>query len=842
MRKMNRKSIIYIIAGLIISAVFISCGNGLENTDTKDDGTYLVITNTTLARGVSTINPNVTDETIQEMLDSLTTFTLTGNYTGYSDARTLASAATYEELCGMKIPILAGEWTNLTLKAYYNLGGSFNVTFSESKSGTTVIKPGIENPISFSLSSSSYGGMSLKMNFYDDNNNVNKVTVKAYSISSSSGSKTLLSSSSTPSKDFTSEDFTEENVGDRIKKSFTYTRQRNQSKEYLGTGTYYITFDFYKTGLETPLNSAGYFVNVAGGFVTTGDLLVDINNPLSVTIHYNINDAAVTVAAGELPEGVTISGTDTLPATVIAPKSGEIVLPELEKEGFVFMGWYEDDSCETRYATNASNKQIIADGTTGSKTVCAYFLTTQLYVSESGEDDYKGFTEATATSSLSHAVSVETQLWEKMNAVNRTPSVFTFNISGTVNGSASFNGTKYARKIRIVGKNDGTSIISSSHGYGIWCCPQNTSTVIEISNLTITNSGGSVAKGGGIYIQRGTCSLLDGVKITGNTATQGSGIYVDENGSLKMSGTAVVEPDNDIYLYSGKSILLSGPLTGTYTDPVAKITVENYSTTDAVVTGPDEYLSSAYNRFLVTPEVTGDDTTMYKVGSDGKISSSLAAGDIVFNDQTVMTYTSGLNFSDAAKAKAVGVIYNTDTGYIPRGILGKVNTHYTDATKLGWVNRSEGTSVDTYSEDLICTVSGDESTSGGKTLSSAAATGNSLDGSTHASLFRSEDSSSIYATLDYADSYGSTNFDSTSFANGWYIPSVAEMICIGKQKETLNTILTAIGGTTLGNEYWTSSLSDTSDDYGIWSVGMVHNNVYLQPFHYGNNACCVHQY
>ena len=50
----------------------------------------------------------------------------------------------------------------------------------------------------------------------------------------------------------------------------------------------------------------------------------------------------------------------------------------LEKDGFVFMGWYEEDSCETRYATNASNKQIIADGTTGSKTVCAYFLTTQL--------------------------------------------------------------------------------------------------------------------------------------------------------------------------------------------------------------------------------------------------------------------------------------------------------------------------------------------------------------------------------------------------------------------------------------------------------------------------------
>lgn len=629
MKKMNIKSVINIIASILAFLMFVSCNNLFqfnEKTDnglTSDEG-YLVIKDMNLARSASTINPNATDETIQNMLESLSNFQLTGKYTGYTDPRTLAQAASYEELSNMKIPILAGEWTSLTLKAYLNLGtasSSWNVTFSETKSGTVTIKPGVENPISFSLSASSYGGMNLTMNFYDDNNNVNKVTVKAYSISSSSGSKTLLSK--TGSKDFTSEDFTEAEVEGRIKKSLTYSRQRNQSNECLDSGTYYITFDFYKTGLAAPLNSAGYFVNVAGGFVTTGDLLVDINNPLTINLKYYVDDVFVPVESGELPEGVSVSGSDALPATLIAPKSDEVELPELIKDDYIFMGWYTDADFTTRCTENASNKQIIEAGSSGLKTLWARFIKPELYVSSSGTSDGNGFTEANAMNSLTSAISKINSLCEIMNPLGKKPNSFTINIIGEVTGGVTID-TAYKNlpeKVILVGKNDGTSNLKAS-GTSSVLTFSNSALEVEISDLTITGANrGDSSSGGGIYLINGTCTLADGAKITGNSATLGSGVYVSSGATFQMGGGAQVTDDNDVYLEVGTKLLITKQFDGDITH-AATITPETYSeetqVLDVTVDG-NATLENEYNVFTVTPQIVEGVTTNWSIGTDGKL-------------------------------------------------------------------------------------------------------------------------------------------------------------------------------------------------------------------------------
>ncbi|MDR0551656.1 MAG: bacterial Ig-like domain-containing protein [Spirochaetaceae bacterium] len=104
----------------------------------------------------------------------------------------------------------------------------------------------------------------------------------------------------------------------------------------------------------------------------------------------------------------------------------------------------------------------------------------------------------------------------------------------------------------------------------------------EITGNEVLNESGAVNHegrgGGGVFIHpQGTFNMEGGI-IAGNTIPAGSdsdyykgkGIYVSSDGRFNMSGSAVVAPDNDVYLASTAMITITGNLTGTA--PVATIT------------------------------------------------------------------------------------------------------------------------------------------------------------------------------------------------------------------------------------------------------------------------------
>ena len=824
------------LLALLLAFSLVSCVNSIQPDQISEDTTttaepgiaYIILGEPTFGNNSRTIAPG---ESVDYNSSNLTNLVFTAHQSdgAGNDIGTeiiLASAAALSGLSSKKIPIEPGTY-NLKLTATLSGAPMEGIILNKT------ISSGLNTSISFQLKAPSdfiWGGCNLSITFNNSDNKISKVTITLKKCNKVNGTETLDGTKTLiETKEYNSSDF----EGSGSTKTIKYMRNVANELERLEYGYYYITFDFYKI-YDAPdnrtdlLNSISQYMYIDKGHWTTWtSTSLNYNDVYSITYKYFVDDVEDT--------SFTPSSGLVFPAG-FSSRSEELVIPTVSKEGYTFLGWYTDSAFTTRLAENDSHQQIIAAGSTGSKELYARFIKPELYVSSSATDDSgSGFTETAAFKTFGAAIS-------KIDSFT-TPLNWTIYIDGEISGNqtVAFT-TNTPSKLTITGKTgNSTDKLTGSSGTTLTV---NVSQTFEtdISNLTITDGTDS-----GLKCTKGIVSLLDDAKITGNTASgSGSGVYVSAYGSLKMGGSAVVTTDNDVYLASsGQSIEIATALSTTNTDPVARITP--YEITDAHAFVSGETLSTSYNRFLISPVTNAGVTTMYKVSSDGKITDYLAAGDIVFSDQTVMTYTSGLSFSDDAKAKAVGVIYlyisPTDPVVIPRGILGKVNTYHDDTTKLGWVNRSEGNPVTNYDTELVCSVTGEDYSEGGKTLSSAAvAEGDSHDGSTHASLFRSKDSSSTYATLDYADSYGTTNFAGTSFASDWYIPSVAEMITIGKQKETLNTILTAIGGTTLGYEYWTSSLSNTSDVYGIWSVGMVHNNVYLQPFHYGNNACCVHQF
>ena len=125
---------------------------------------------------------------------------------------------------------------------------------------------------------------------------------------------------------------------------------------------------------------------------------------------------------------------------------------------------------------------------------------------------------------------------------------------------------------------------------------------------------GSNGNGGGIYVGTDcTVTLEDstdgGVKILGNTAAKGGGVYISSmNAKFTMNGRAVVTPStggdknvqgkNDVYFVTGSGIDLTGTLSPEG-GIAARITPDNYNSGTQVLRGST--VSKNYIKFVVTP-------------------------------------------------------------------------------------------------------------------------------------------------------------------------------------------------------------------------------------------------
>lgn len=152
-----------------------------------------------------------------------------------------------------------------------------------------------------------------------------------------------------------------------------------------------------------------------------------------------------------------------------------------------------------------------------------------------------------------------------------------------------------------------------------------TLTHVEISGCKAPDSAGL---GGGIYVRRGACTLID-TKVTGCEASgAGGGVYVykggGEAGEFTMQRSTCIVPStnndrgkNDIFLKDDACIKLSGGLTGER--PVGRITVPNtnYNTSTKVLHS-DISVDENYKKFTVTPKGSQN----WYVGSNGALTTT----------------------------------------------------------------------------------------------------------------------------------------------------------------------------------------------------------------------------
>ncbi|WP_294429772.1 InlB B-repeat-containing protein [uncultured Treponema sp.] len=477
----------------VVGAAFLisSCSDGSRDfSETKsrasaDGKTYLCISGMKISSDRS-IAPATTDYAATKLTDIV----LKGAVAGGTEQR-LATAATYDLINEKLIPLSsAGSWS-FTLTAKLN-GASFT------GEATKDITLGTTATIAFTLvADESFGGMSIKFTFTGTSTSASDYTVTA-KLMSNDRTTTI------ETKEFTSAELTP-NSNSSTNKTFyvTYSRAAADENSRLSTGTYYLLFEIYDTRNSdtVPLNTSRNFVRVDNGLTTTAALSLTLNDVYTITYYDD---------EGKLAEGVKILN--------YSRKSEAITLPTMEKEGYLFAGWYTNSEFtdESRVAENGENQQVIAGGTTGNLSLYAYFVNT-IYVASSGLADNTGFSKTNALGSIASAVA-------KISDINDSSIDWNIAVDGTLTEAQTI-------------EDPASGAISSITILG---CNGIDSTTNEPKD-SIEVTGADTA----LTISTSVPVTVRDIKIT--KGTTGHGVNVGSDSKIYLAGTPVID---DLYLES----------------------------------------------------------------------------------------------------------------------------------------------------------------------------------------------------------------------------------------------------------------------------------------------------
>ena len=194
-------------------------------------------------------------------------------------------------------------------------------------------------------------------------------------------------------------------------------------------------------------------------------------------------------------------------------------------------------------------------------------------------------------------------------------------------------------------------------------------------------------------------------------------------------------------------------------------------------------------------------------------------GDIVFSDGSATPYTADLTLTNEQKSAAIAVIYYA--GSSAEDVLGAktlgVGLKNTGADNyLAWCLNSAA-AYGTNITAIQCTPS-----EYGSGKAATATFSGDTDGSDNwqalCDAVSDEGTSGNYPAWEWVNAYATENLLEGSYANGWYLPTVAELCMLYREKDTVNSALEKASGTKIADEgYWSSSqLASYSN--GAWSV------------------------
>ncbi|MBR1404256.1 MAG: DUF1566 domain-containing protein [Treponema sp.] len=111
-------------------------------------------------------------------------------------------------------------------------------------------------------------------------------------------------------------------------------------------------------------------------------------------------------------------------------------------------------------------------------------------------------------------------------------------------------------------------------------------------------------------------------------------------------------------------------------------------------------------------------------------------------------------------------------------------------------------------------------------------------------LSATADGATNYPAFNYVNTYASTFELTGEYANGWYMPTLAELCGIYRNNDTLNAVLDALGLTHLHSSYYWSSSQSANKNYDAWAVDFSSGTVSYRDKVYNGKyndfyVCCV---
>ena len=189
-----------------------------------------------------------------------------------------------------------------------------------------------------------------------------------------------------------------------------------------------------------------------------------------------------------------------------------------------------------------------------------------------------------------------------------------------------------------------------------------------------------------------------------------------------------------------------------------------------------------------------------------------SVGDIVFSDGSATPYSNGLTLTNEQKSAAIAYIFykgtecSNDSSTRTMGVGLKCS-----ATTMKWCRYNTASNcangLATNITTIQCTPSG---SAGSYTFTDT----DDKDGSDNLSqiaafLAGSNDTGTAgnYPAFEYAKNYGTTNGCTGAYSTGWYLPSIAELFQIWKEKANIDAAVALCGltDTFSGTYFWSSS-------------------------------------
>lgn len=205
-----------------------------------------------------------------------------------------------------------------------------------------------------------------------------------------------------------------------------------------------------------------------------------------------------------------------------------------------------------------------------------------------------------------------------------------------------------------------------------------------------------------------------------------------------------------------------------------------------------------------TIKTPSTDSTKTDTTNTSNVNSKYKVGDVLLNDGTVVSYKEGMTFTDEQKKNAVCVLayFNDKKEPVGLGVRSGADCEWAKSDTLGYNKKLT---------DIICTPIGSDA-------ATATFTGDT-DGSNNWAYICSLDpegsanAAENYPAFDYVNKYAAKLGLTGTYVSGWYMPSIAELTYIYRNKTTVNAVLKALGGTQMDYYYWSSSQG--SNDYDV---------------------------